>query len=187
MATRQDFRAFTVKANGRLDHILTEIEVRPGFDPNKPPSPIPPAIKTRALWDTGASKSVISTSLAQSLGLTPVSTREVHHGDGKSLRNVFMVNFDLPNAVHVAGILATEFPPSHNNFNVLVGMDVIGLGDLALTHVGGLTTFSFRVPSCEAVDYVLVANRQRFAGASRNGPCPCGSGKKFKFCHLPSL
>lgn len=187
MARLQDFRAFTVKANGRLASILTDIEVRPGFDPGKPPTPIPPAIKTRALWDTGASKSVIAASLARSLGLTPVSTREVHHGDGKSMRHVYMVNFDLPNAVHVGGVLATEFPPSHDHFSVLVGMDVMGLGDMALTHVGGLTTFSFRVPSCEAVDYVLIANRQRFAGASRNGLCPCGSGKKFKFCHESSI
>lgn len=27
------------------------------------------------------------------------------------------------------------------------------------------------------------ANRTRFAGAGRNDPCPCGSGRKFKRCH----
>jgi preprotein translocase subunit SecA len=25
--------------------------------------------------------------------------------------------------------------------------------------------------------------RNSFAGVGRNDPCPCGSGKKFKFCH----
>ena len=25
--------------------------------------------------------------------------------------------------------------------------------------------------------------RVDFSGASRNDPCPCGSGKKFKSCH----
>lgn len=25
--------------------------------------------------------------------------------------------------------------------------------------------------------------RQRFKGVGRNDPCPCGSGKKFKYCH----
>ena len=24
---------------------------------------------------------------------------------------------------------------------------------------------------------------EQLAGVSRNGPCPCGSGKKFKMCH----
>lgn len=26
--------------------------------------------------------------------------------------------------------------------------------------------------------------RRRFAKVGRNDPCPCGSGKKFKKCHL---
>ncbi len=181
------FQAFTMKANGTLDCIVTDIAVMPGFDPARPPSPLPTATPTKALWDTGASKSVLSTALVQSLGLKPVGTREVHHGDGKSVRNTFMVNFSLPNGVQVAGVLATEFPASHDNFHVLVGMDVIALGDFSITNVGGRTAVSFRIPSCAEIDYVLEANRIRFAGTSRNAPCPCGSGKKFKFCHASSL
>jgi preprotein translocase subunit SecA len=26
-------------------------------------------------------------------------------------------------------------------------------------------------------------SQEQLKGASRNGPCPCGSGKKFKMCH----
>ena len=177
------FQAFTMKANGTVDCIVSDIEVMPGFDPASPPDSLPPATKTKALWDTGASKSVVSIAFAQSLGLKPVGTREVHHGDGKSTRNTYMVNFGLPNGVHVAGVLATEFPASHNNFSVLVGMDVIALGDFSITHVGGKSTISFRIPSCETIDYVVEANRIKFAGTPRNAPCPCGGGKKFKHCH----
>ena len=32
-----------------------------------------------------------------------------------------------------------------------------------------------------SVDDELTVEQLR--GASRNGPCPCGSGKKFKMCH----
>jgi len=28
--------------------------------------------------------------------------------------------------------------------------------------------------------------KTRFAAASRNDPCPCGSGKKYKHCHARS-
>ncbi|WP_410055447.1 SEC-C metal-binding domain-containing protein [Phycicoccus sp. M110.8] len=28
---------------------------------------------------------------------------------------------------------------------------------------------------------------EQLRGASRNGPCPCGSGKKFKMCHGKNL
>jgi hypothetical protein len=37
---------------------------------------------------------------------------------------------------------------------VLIGMDVIGSGDLAITNHNGKTTFTFRVPPCEEIDFV---------------------------------
>ena len=172
-----------MKANGTIDRIVTDISIAPGFNPATPPTPFPTFVATKALWDTGASKSVISTTLVKSLGLTPVGAIQVHHGDGTSTRNTYLVNFTLPNSVSVAGVLATEFPPSHDHFAVLVGMDVITLGDFLITNVGGITWVSFRIPSCETIDYVAQANRLRFAGVTRNAPCPCGSGRKFKNCH----
>lgn len=36
----------------------------------------------------------------------------------------------------------------------LIGMDIITLGDFAVTNVNGKTVFSFRYPSCEKIDYV---------------------------------
>jgi uncharacterized protein YecA (UPF0149 family) len=31
---------------------------------------------------------------------------------------------------------------------------------------------------------ILAAERSTvYAGARRNGPCPCGSGRRYKYCH----
>lgn len=177
------FQALTVRASGRTDRVITDVEVTPGFDPAKPPNPLPSRISAKALWDTGASNSVLSTTLVQSLGVPPVGTRQVHHGDGTSTRNEYIVNLYLPNKVCIAGVLATEFPASHNQFSVLIGMDVICLGDFSITNVGGQTWMSFRTPSCVAIDYVVEANKIAFAGTNRNAPCPCNSGRKYKKCH----
>jgi len=125
----------------------------------------------------------VSTSLVQSLGLTPVGTSQVHHGDGQSTRNTYLVNFFLPNKVGIVGVLVTEFPASQKDFDVLIGMDVICHGDLSITNVSGKTCMSFRTPSCETIDYVETANQIQFAGVGRNDPCPCNGGKKFKKCH----
>ena len=179
------FQAFTLKANGKADRIITDIEVTLGFDPSKPPDPLPTRTATKALWDTGASRSVITTELSTSLGLIPVGTREVHHGDGVSVRNEFIVNLFLPNHVCMVGVLATEFPASHERFSVLVGMDVICVGDFSITNLNGRTWMSFRTPSCVAIDYVVEANNLKYAGVKANAPCPCGSGKKYKKCHRP--
>ena len=181
------FQAFTIKANGRLHSLITDIQLSDGFDPAHPPDPLPKRISAKALWDTGASKSCVSPALVGSLGLTPSGTSQVHTADGTSTRNTYVVNFYLPNSVCMFGMVATEFSASHGNFNVLVGMDIICFGDFSITNVSGKTWMSFRTPSMVAIDYVLEANKILFKDVGRNDLCPCGSGKKFKRCHRLTL
>ena len=176
-------QAFTVKATGTLDRVVTSIRVMPAFDPAAPPIPLPVVTETPALWDTGATKSVISSKVAKSLGLVPVGTTKVNHAGGVGDSLTYLVNFALPNRVGVVGVLATEFDQSGKPFGVIVGMDVICLGDFSITNVDRKTWVSFRTPSIEAIDYVSEANRLAYAGVGRNDPCPCRSGKKFKKCH----
>lgn len=165
----------------------------PGFDPRTPPDPPLSAVETEALWDTGASRSVISSELVQELGLMPVGTTVVNHAGGKGTSNTYIVNFTLPNNVHVAGSLVTEFPHMKGGFRAIVGMDIICLGDFAVTHAGGHSCMSFRTPSIKAIDYVLEANKIAWANVGRNQPCPCGRKNDkgepvlFKFCHKPLL
>ncbi len=188
------FQAFTAKFSGRADRIITAVSVSQAFDPRKPPTPLPRESNTTALWDTGASKSVISVDLAKSLALVPVGKAQVNHAAGSVLSPTHLVNFKLPNQVGIAGALVTEFSKSlAGGFDAIVGMDIITIGDLSITNVAGTTWVSFRTLSCVAIDYVAEANRLRFAGVGRNDPCPCGKtdpkGKrvKFKRCHGLSL
>ena len=186
------YRAFTVKSSGHADRIMTRVGVRAAIDPTNPPSQLPPAIDAVALWDTGASRSVIAGDLATHLGLTAVGATMVNHADGQTKSLTHLVNFDLPNRVGVAGVLVTEFkaPP---DFKVLIGMDIIGLGDFSITNYQGRTCMSFRVPSVKEIDYVVEANRIAWATVGRNQPCPCGKKNDkgepvlFKFCHKPLL
>ena len=177
-------RAFTIKADGRLDRIVTDVRVCAAFDPVAHPTPLPPQVQTGALWDTGATKSGISSDLAHELNLTPVGTATVRHAGGSSEQAQYLVNFVLPNDVGVVGALVTGLPPI-DGFGALLGMDVIALGDFSITNVDGRTWMSFRFPSRVGIDYVVEEDRARFAGVRANDPCPCGSGKKFKKCHRP--
>ncbi len=69
-----DFHAFTKKYDGITDRIITEVQLTRGFDPRTPPKPIPSLVTTSALWDTGATKSVITPSVAADLGVVPTGT-----------------------------------------------------------------------------------------------------------------
>ena len=175
------FHAFTLKVPGIASALISEIGVSSAYDASNPPATVPPTTHTKALWDTGASKSVVSSAFAKKLGLTPVGSSKVRHAGGESLSNTFLVNLFLPNKVSIHGVLVTEFDP-HDHFDVIIGMDVIALGDFSVTNVGGKTCMSFRTPSIETIDYVVDAQRLTKASVGRNDPCPCNSGKKFKKC-----
>ena len=106
----------------------------------------------KALWDTGAVASVISTEVVKSLGLSPITQCVSYHTQGQSLVNVYLVDVILPNKILVRDVRVSE--GQLNGFGMLIGMDIINLGDFALTHKGGRTVFSFQTPSTHEYDFV---------------------------------
>lgn len=110
------------------------------------------------------------------------------HAAGTTQSPTYLVNFGLPNRLLISGVLVSEFTSSAGQFEAIVGMDVITSGDLSLTHVGGKSCMSFRIPSIAENDFVRESNRRLFLGVGRNDPCPCGAKRdgrplKYKHCH----
>jgi uncharacterized protein YchJ len=182
------FQAFTVKAQGGvLREIVTGVGVSVPFDPASG-DPRPPVHQSKALWDTGATGSVVTKATARALNLQPTALAQVHHAGGVSEQNVYLVNLYLPNGVVMQAVRVTECEGTEGGWGAIIGMDVICTGDFAVTNVAGVTTVSFRYPSCETIDYVVeaqahTANQLKAQGAKRNDQCFCGSGKKYKYCH----
>ena len=109
-----------------------------------------------ALWDTGATSSVISSDLASRLSL-PVSGRVMAaHAGGTSRVNVHEVNIYLPNGEKIEGLKVIEATARLQDFDVIIGMDIITRGDLALTNKDGKSCFSFRIPSQAKIDFTKV-------------------------------
>ncbi|MBI2836679.1 MAG: hypothetical protein HYX75_00050 [Acidobacteria bacterium] len=189
LATRQaPFHAFTIRHSGRASRIITDVGVSAAFDPSAPPEH-PAILETKALWDTGATRSVITKKTAGDLGLVSTGMTRVNHAGGTSNHQTYVVNFFLPNNVGAPGVSVSECEDIAGDFGAIVGMDIIGGGDMAITNHAGKTTMTFRVPPFEEIDFVSQANRILFAGIGRNDPCPCGKkgddGRtiKFKKCH----
>ena len=111
-----------------------------------------------AIWDTGATGSAITARAAQALNLQPTGLKMVYTAAGKAEKNTYLVNIMLPSNVGVQNVTVTEADLG-DQIDVLVGMDIITLGDFSITNVGGNTTMSFRIPSSREIDYVPEANR----------------------------
>lgn len=179
------FRAFTIIYNGIADRIITQVKISQAFEPSRPPTPLPFHCETQALWDTGATRSVITRATKDALGLVPVGATMVNHAGGSSQANTYLVNFVLPNNVGVVGVLVSECPDIAGSFGAIIGMDIITKGDISITNVHRQTWMTFRTPSIDTIDYVAEANKIKFASVGRNDPCPCGkkdsSGRRIKF------
>ena len=106
----------------------------------------------RSLWDTGASSSLISTKAVDALGLVPVGKSEISGvNSGVEYKRTFLIHVGLPSGDVVTNVLASEF--DGEDYDLIVGMDIIQNGDLAVTNFKETTTFSFRIPSVIEIDF----------------------------------
>ena len=149
--------AFTTKTNGYLRELLSEIFISPALSTlNEGQAPNP--IQAKAVWDTGATNTCISTQITKKLNLLPISKTQIASVNSIETVNVYLVDIYLPNKVIIPNVRVSE-PSALNSCDVLIGMDIIRLGDFSITNADGHTWFSFRIPPAKKhIDYVVDAN-----------------------------
>lgn len=178
--------SFTIDFNGITREIITDVGISIPIAEQVIAKNDNRIVETKALWDTGATNCVITRKMATDMGLKPISITKVCHAGGVSYPNVYLINIYLPNDNVVTSVRVTECDDAAGSFGIIIGMDVITMGDFALTNVDDKTIFSFRIPSISKIDYVQEGKdmlAKQFKHTMPNDLCPCGSGKKFKHCH----
>lgn len=150
------------------------------------------------IWDTGAMGSVITKSKAQQLGLQVVSMTNVRGVHGVKTVPVYQIKLTLNNQNISLTTLVTEcdeLSDGNQDIAMLIGMNIINMGDFCISNYKGRTLMTFRVPSCETIDYVAEISefnrclKVHDIKVQKKIPdkCACGSGKDFKNCHGKSV
>lgn len=143
-------------------------------------------VDTNAIWDTGATNTVITKQIAESLGLEPTGMIDVLGVHSKEKVNTHFIELVLNNNQIRLKLVVTECPTlsADENIGGLIGMDVISQGDFAITNFGSRTTMTFRKPSVQNIDFCQTKNTPivKTTQPGQDNPCPCGSGKKYKKC-----
>jgi predicted aspartyl protease len=171
--------SFTVSYKGRSRVLQSDIDIDAVKGTGNPSRPL----TVKAIWDTGATSTVIRPEVAVKLGLKTISIIKIATPSGTKDCNQYFVNVYLPNHIKVERVLVAEAVPA--NCDVLIGMDIIGTGDFAVSNFDDKTAFSFRMPSMQKIDFVnhsYLLPHEKKDTPGRNEPCPCGSGKKYKNC-----
>ncbi len=177
-------KSFTTRYTGQSNVLSNNVRVTAAYDPSTS-SPMPTAQEFVAVWDTGATNSVITRNVVDQCQLIPTGMANVNTAQGSHATETYLVGLGLPNYVQVPQLRVSR--GNLTGCDVLIGMDIIGAGDFSVTSFGGKTTFSFRYPAMGAPDFVNETPGRTGPVVSskvgRNDKCPCGSGKKYKRCH----
>lgn len=185
---------FQVKLPVTERMLRTSIKVLPAHIPGEDVTPFPG--EWQAVWDTGAQSSLISIDLASKLNLPRIGDRRVNGVGGVYNAPEYLAGLVLPNDVIINTISLYGFVGT-DKLNMLIGMDIISLGDFLVSTDSKILHFSFQMPSVggfyiQDIQKAKLANgvllsadqtiRRTNAKPGRNDPCSCGSGKKYKYC-----
>ena len=158
-------RAFTLQFNGRTRVLRDDdVGVSEAYDPASG-EPKPSAIRVNAVWDTGATSSVINKEVILALGLRPIDKQKIYTANGERIADVYLVNIHLANGVIFPGLRVSDGDILGSS--VLIGMDIIGRGDFAVTNHQGKTCMSFQVPSSRRIDFVRELELEKKAREKR--------------------
>ena len=105
-------------------------------------------MKSMALVDTGATGSCISRRFAADSQLKSFKFNKVLGAHGVAIVPVYRVDVLLPNGILFANMDVAEFYGG-NDFDFIIGMNILRMGDMALTNAKGKTVFSFRIPPAD--------------------------------------
>lgn len=201
--TMQYCRGFQTQIPASGLRIITELQLMPAHKLEETVSPY--EIQCRGLWDTGAQGSTIKDSLAQELGLPCIGQQKMRGAGGRYTAKKYLAGLKLPNNTVIPSIPLSGFP-GYDDFEMLIGMDIILRGDFLVSCEKGTIHFSFQFPSVggfylKDIPNVILHDGREIKKAAhafhptspmkegaatpkvgRNDPCPCGSGQKYKKC-----
>jgi len=104
-----------------------------------------------AVWDTGATNSVITFDVVRRLNLYSEGSTIISGVTGSQVVDSYLVTFTLPNGFS-KDIFTTSCTEAIG-CDVLIGMDIISIVDFAITSGSHGTTFSFKTPPGNEIDF----------------------------------
>jgi predicted aspartyl protease len=157
MSPKITYAAFRQEYHSFIRNLMSDVKVistTPGLTQKN--------MIVKALWDTGATNTAITPQVAKALSLLTMGTTRVSGANNTSVVDISAVSLVLPNGVPLRDIrtLICTLSPQ---YDMLIGMDIIMLGDFSISNGGGKTLFSFAIPpfpdTFDLLDKATAVNR----------------------------
>ncbi len=152
-------RGFFLQCNSLSNNLISDVKIGPAFDPTVSNRPDPKGLtKYKALWDTGATSTVITKPVVGDCGLIPTNLARVTSATETRDTFVYYASIWLPNMVCFPFVRVLEAILS-DKYDLLIGMDIIVRGDFAVNNSLNVTSFTFRTPSIDRLDFTRPPQR----------------------------
>ncbi len=137
--------SFKKEYNCQAEAIITEAVVMPAVEIKKGMA-IPPHFYTdNAAWDTGAQFTFVSPRVVKELQLRPYAKGQFMGIGEDQESDTYMLSIALPNGRIIQNI--EVYCTDIDDYDLLLGMDIISQTDFVITNKDNKTTFQFRSPS----------------------------------------
>jgi predicted aspartyl protease len=103
-----------------------------------------------AIWDTGATSSMISASMARKLQLNPIGTIQIAGVHGVANAKVYNIDIIFQNGFTIKNIKVSE-ASNFGGFDLLVGMDIIKRGVFLIDGTDGKLKVLFQFPADSSI------------------------------------
>ena len=133
----------------RVNTIQTDCVITPFFERKKGVLVSGCEVES-TVWDTGATNTIISSAVIDALGLKPVRQTQIEGVGGCMDSSVYKINIYVDGCLEFTGIEALS--GDIGDYDVIIGMDIITLGDFVITNKDDQTWFAFRYPSSEHIE-----------------------------------
>lgn len=100
----------------------------------------------KAVWDTGATSSMISAALARKLTLAPTGTIQIAGVHGVQNARCYSVDIVFGNKFMIPSVKVSE-ASDFGGFDMLVGMDIISKGKMVIDGIDGKLKVCFQFPA----------------------------------------
>ncbi len=150
-----DSLAFQHSSQRLLRDLLSDCSVADFTLPDQAPEDFVPF---RALWDSGATNSVITGQVVQQCNLVPSGKTFVYGVSGRHLADTYLITIQLQGVILFPSSRVTRGDFLGADF--LVGIDIITHGDFFVTNHNGQTTFAFRAPSQGGLNFIASDHEQ---------------------------
>ena len=145
--------AFRLDFTGVARSLVTEVEIIDPFNDVN-------AKHFSGVWDTGATTTAISQAVIEALKLKPTGKAEVNTASTKETVDTYFIDVKICSGQVGIQKLTVTGARHLAGCDMLIGMDIISIGDFVICNHGGKTMFSFSVPAHEnKVDLVERSNK----------------------------